>query len=233
MAGATKRTTLEARLGHGFREPALLDQALTHSSALDGGQAGSLSDNERLEFLGDRVLGLSVASALYRRYPSADEGELALRFNALVRKETCAEIARELDLGAAVKLGEAEARSGGRKLETVLANACEAVIGALYLDGGFDVAQRFVETAWGERFEEAVSVERDAKTRLQEWAQGEGRPLPTYETTGRSGPDHAPSFVVSVRVGDDLSAEGAGPSKRKAEQAAAESLLERLDGKNQ
>jgi len=212
------------RLGHDFAEPGILERALTHAS-YTAGRTKSVRDYERLEFLGDRVLGLVVAELLFRLYPDANEGDLAPRLNALVRKETCAEVAEHLDLGAYLRLGPGEATAGGRKKAAILANACEAVIAALYLDGGLDVARGFIERYWADYLKTVSVTPKDSKSALQEWAQGRSLPPPVYEETERTGPDHAPSFCVRVTVEGFPPAAGEGTSKRAAEQAAAEAFL--------
>ncbi len=217
---------LAERLGHGFAEPGLLAQALTHSS-----RAGSAAQSyERMEFLGDRVLGCLVAELLYRRFPAENEGALGKRFAALVRRETLAEVAGPagLDLGPYLRLSRGEEDSGGRQNPATLADACEAVIAALYLDGGLAAARRLVDPIWAPLLEADLTPPQDAKTRLQEWAQGQGLPLPVYKEVGRSGPDHAPLFTLRVALADGRGAEAEGRSKRAAEQAAAEALLTRL-----
>jgi len=216
---------LEARLGYKFSERPLLVRALTHRSAAPA--AAPSASYQRLEFLGDRVLGLVVARLVYEAYPEAEEGELAYRYNRLVRKETLADMARALDIGAAIRLGPGEAHSGGRRKDAILADVCEAVIAAIFLDGGFDAARAFVERHWGDRLADDVAPLRDAKTTLQEWAQGRGLPIPTYEPVGREGPDHAPEFTVRVLVPGVPEGEGRGKSKREAEQAAATRVLVR------
>lgn len=216
---------LADRLGHQFARPDLLIRALTHSSIASPVRR----DNERLEFLGDRVLGLIVAEALTRADSDATEGQLAPRFNALVRRETCAEVARSLDLGAALKLGRSEMMSGGRRKEALLADAMEAVIAAVYLDAGFEVARKLVLRLWGARVHTVAEDARDPKTALQEWAQSRGLPPPTYEIADRSGPDHAPQFVITARLADGRSAEGRAGAKRQAEQIAAAALLAQVE----
>ncbi|MFN6978320.1 MAG: ribonuclease III [Gemmobacter sp.] len=215
---------LAARLGHSFRDPGLLVRALTHAS-LSG---PSRPSNERLEFLGDRVLGLAIAEALYRADGTASEGQLAPRFNALVRLETCAEVARGLGLGDALRLGRSEAMTGGRRKEALLGDALEAVIAAVYLDAGFEAARAVVLRLWGSRIAEARETARDAKSALQEWAQARGLPPPDYVETGREGPDHAPVFTVTVRLASGAEASAQAASKRAAEQAAAASLRAQL-----
>lgn len=221
--------TLEDRIGYYFERPELLARALTHMSAVPGDKVGTDS-YQRLEFLGDRVLGLVVATLLYERFPNEDEGALAKRFNALVRKETCAEVAIALDLGTALTLGRSERGSGGRRKSAILADAAEAVAAAIYQDGGFDPAFTFVSRFWGPHLDaapEAASRLADAKTTLQEWAQGRGLPTPSYEIVDRQGPDHAPLFMISVSVKGLPPAEAQGKSKREGEQAAAAVLLAR------
>lgn len=215
----------QARLGHDFEQPELLVEALTHSSM----SSPSRNDNQRLEFLGDRVLGLVMAEALLEQDRAAAEGLLAPRFNALVRKEACAEVARELDLGAVLKLGRSEMLSGGRRKQALLGDAMEAVIAAVYLDGGFAAARAMVLRLWGARIAAVETDARDAKTSLQEWAQARGLAPPDYVETARSGPDHAPVFTIVARLASGESAEATAGSKRQAEQAAARALLDRLD----
>ncbi|WP_299790900.1 ribonuclease III [uncultured Marivita sp.] len=216
---------LSKRLGHRFDRPELLVRAVTHSS-----RAGiNREDNQRLEFLGDRVLGLVMAEALLAVDKTATEGQLAPRFNALVRKETCADVAREIDLGAALKLGRSEMLSGGRRKQALLGDAMEAVIAAVYLDAGFDAAKQLVLRLWGDRIGTVKEDARDAKTALQEWAQARGMPPPAYIEVSRDGPDHAPNFVISVRLENGKSAEAKAGSKRQAEQAAAKALLGTLE----
>ena len=214
----------EARLGHGFARPELLVEALTHPSMAAG------AHNQRLEFLGDRVLGLVIAEALVAADPQATEGDLAPRLNALVRKETCAEVAAELDLGAALRMGRSEMLTGGRRKTALLGDAMEAVIAAVYLDGGLEAARALILRAWGERIAAVQAVGRDPKTALQEWAQARGLPPPAYLDLDRQGPDHAPVFSVEARLEDGRSAEGRAASKRAAQQAAAEALLVLVEG---
>jgi len=190
---------LEARLGYRFADPELLDRALTHSSAVSPGKRIANS-YQRLEFLGDRVLGLVVADLLYRRLPKANEGELSRALNALVRKETCAAIARQLELGSELNLGESEARTGGAEKDAILGDVTEALIGAIYCDGGLGRAYELIEGFFGEQLGVANSDRADAKTTLQEWAQGRGLEPPNYVETERTGPDHAPQFTIEVRI---------------------------------
>ncbi|SFV34984.1 ribonuclease-3 [Devosia crocina] len=217
---------LQARLGHRFADLDLLARALTHSSAVSPGKRVDRS-YQRLEFLGDRVLGLVVADMLYTRFPKANEGELSRTLNTLVRKETCAVIARQLDLGREMFLGESEARTGGAEKEAILGDVTEAIIGAIYLDGGLEAARVFVEKHFEEFIADGQTHRADAKTTLQEWAQARGLEPPTYVLVERTGPDHAPEFTIAIDlVGfDRISA--TGPSKKIAEHKAAEEFLMR------
>ncbi|WP_370250986.1 ribonuclease III [Nioella sp.] len=213
------------RLGHAFERPDLLIRALTHSSL----SAPTRPDNQRLEFLGDRVLGLVMAEALLEQDKEAPEGQLAPRFNALVRKETCADVAREIDLGAVLKLGKSEMKTGGRRKHALLGDAMEAVIAAVYRDAGYEAARDVILRLWGERVSKVEADARDAKTTLQEWAQARRMPPPAYVEVGRTGPDHAPVFTVEVRMETGATARAEASSKRQAEQAAAKAMLARLD----
>lgn len=215
-----------ARIGHDFRRPELLLRAVTHSSI----SSATRPSNERLEFLGDRVLGLSIATALFHADDQAAEGQLAPRFNALVRQETCAEVAREVGLGEVLKLGRSEMLSGGRRKEALLGDAMEALIAAIYLDAGFDAARDVVLRLWGARIADAETNARDPKSALQEWAQARGLPPPAYVETGRTGPDHQPVFTVEARLTSGQSGQGQANGKRAAEQAAARALLLQVEG---
>lgn len=217
---------LEARLGHVFADRALIERALTHITAAKT-KLGRLGSYQRLEFLGDRVLGLAVSDMLIEAFPKADEGELSRRLAELVRAEACAEVGEAMDLGPYIRLGPGEASSGGRKKSAILADVCEAVVGAAYLDGGWPTAKALVERFWRERMLAATQSLRDPKTALQEWTQGKGMPSPLYQEIARTGPDHDLHFRVSVTVEGIGEAEGAGRSKRAAEQAAAEALIAR------
>ncbi len=212
------------RLGHEFANPDLLIRALTHGSL----SSETRPDNQRLEFLGDRVLGLVMAEAVLDQDRQAPEGRLAPRFNALVRKEACADVARDMDLGAVLKLGKSEMKTGGRRKNALLGDAMEAVIAAVYLDGGYDAARNLILRHWSERIENVEADARDAKTALQEWAQGRKQPPPSYVEVARSGPDHAPVFIVEVRMASGETAQAEANSKRQAEQAAAKALLSQL-----
>jgi ribonuclease III len=226
----------EERIGHQFKNAALLEQALTHISALTGARnrAGSY---QRLEFLGDHVLGLVVSDMLFGAFPKADEGELSRRLADLVRKEACADVARAIDLGAVIRLGASESNAGGRGRTAILADVCEALVGAVFLDGGYDAAAAMISRLWGERMRTPARPLRDSKTVLQEWAQARGLPTPNYREVERKGPDHDPEFRVTVELPKFAPAEGLGRSKRAAEQAAATAMLtregvkaDRLDG---
>lgn len=227
MTLSAELRAFQARLGHRFSDPALLRRALTHPSI----SSPTRPDNQRLEFLGDRVLGLVMAEALSDADRGATEGQLAPRFNALVRKETCAAIAREIALGDALKLGRSEMLSGGRRKEAILGDALEAVIAAVYLDAGFDAARKMVLRLWGARIQSVDSDSRDAKTSLQEWAQARGQTPPQYHEIARSGPDHAPEFVIEVRLDDGAHMKATAGSKRAGEQLAARALLDKLEAK--
>jgi ribonuclease-3 len=217
---------LEKALGHRFKNQQLIEVALTHAS-MRGGK-GQKSDNERLEFIGDRVLGLVIAEALSESFPSASEGELARRYNRLVRGEACARVARTVGVGQYLILSDSEAGSGGRAKGTILADAMEAILGAIFLDSGFDAARSVVRRLWGSNDDQhQTSAGPDAKSALQEWAQGKGLALPEYVEVSRKGPDHAPRFTSEVRISGCAPARGEGASKRAAEQAAARALLER------
>jgi len=214
----------EGRIGHSFARPELLRRALTHPSM----SSATREDNQRLEFLGDRVLGLVMAESLLHLDKKASEGQLAPRFNALVRKETCADVARQIALGDVLKLGRSEMMSGGRRKQALLGDAMEAVIAAVYLDGGFDTARDMIVRLWGKRVEAVEDDARDAKTSLQEWAQARGLQPPRYVEIRRSGPDHAPVFTIAARLASGEEAEATAGSKRQAEQAAAKALLDRV-----
>ena len=222
---ASGKRELEQKIGYTFADQSLLDGALTHISALSG--KNRVASYQRLEFLGDHVLGLVVSDLLFRGFPNADEGELSRRLADLVRKETCADVARGIDLGAAIRLGASEANAGGRQRVAILADVCEALIGAVFLDGGYQSAAAVVEQLWGERLRTPASPVRDPKTALQEWAQARGLPTPSYREIARTGPHHDPEFRVAVLLPELMPAEGLGRSMRAAEQAAAAALLSR------
>jgi ribonuclease III len=239
---ANKPTELEKAIGYTFKNRDLFSHALTHASVRSGKQpagktksdpkrksgqppAVSAHDNERLEFLGDRVLGLAIAELLWSTYPTDSEGQLAKRFNGLVRGETCASIGRNIGLGPFLILSGSEADSGGRAKDTILADGVEALLGALFIEAGFDKAREIVRRLWLPLLDDMPEATTDPKSALQEWAQGQGLPLPRYTEVTRQGPDHAPHFVSEVRVPGHPPARGEGPSKRIAEQAAATAML--------
>lgn len=218
---------LRNRLGHVFRRPSLLHEALTHPSFQ--GEAGRRRPcYERMEFLGDRVLGLVIANLLFQSFRSEEVGALARRHAALVRREALVEVAEELGLAACIRLSRGEEEAGGRSNPGLLGDACEALIAAVYLDGGFEAAREIVERLWRPMVERDTSPPKDAKTMLQEWAQGHGLPLPLYAETDRSGPPHAPIFRVQVTVEGFPAVSASGSSKRLAERAAAEMLLSKV-----
>lgn len=226
MKLSAEQTAFAARLGHAFARPELLQRALTHPSMTSPYR----DNNQRLEFLGDRVLGLVMAEALFDADKSATEGVLAPRFNALVRKETCADVAREIALGDVLKLGRSEMKSGGRRKEALLADAMEAVIAAVYLDAGFGAARDMVLRLWDARIHRVADDARDPKTALQEWAQARGEAPPAYIEVAREGPDHAPMFTIEARLESGLAERAQAGSKRQAEMAAAKALLQKVDG---
>ena len=212
------------RIGYRFRNPEILVQALTHSAGK--GRDARSRDYQRLEFLGDRVLGLVIAEALFRRYPEREEGTLARQLNHLVRKETCADVARNLGLAELMRTGETTHRKQAETSVNVLGDLCESIIAAIYLDGGLEAAKKFIISQWEPLFARYEDAPRDPKSALQEWAAARGFPAPQYHDVARSGPDHAPRFSVEVEVEGLGRAGGVGPSKRKAQQAAAAALLE-------
>ncbi len=220
-------TAFETLLGHDFTRPDLLREAMTHRSALKARAKGQGS-NERLEFIGDRVLGLVMAEWLAERFPREQEGELGRRLAQLVSQPVLAGVAEAIGLEAALSVSPGEARAGVKQRATVLADALEASLGALYLDGGLDPARAFIRHAWMAAMTAQAEPPKDAKTRLQEWAQKRSLALPDYAVTGRSGPPHAPAFVITVTVGT-ASGTGTAGSKRAAEQRAAEALLRSLE----
>lgn len=216
---------LETVLGYTFKGREVLERALTHASTR--ADRREPEDNERLEFLGDRVLGLVIAELLVEREPGASEGMLARRFNRLVKREACAAIGRQLGIGRAMRLSQSEEESGGRDKDTILADAVEALLGAIFLEAGFDTVRKVVRRLWAPLLDGLPETVTDAKSALQEWAQGQGLALPQYVETGREGPDHAPVFTTEVRIAGRDPARGSGASKRQAEQSAAAALLAR------
>lgn len=225
MKLSTDLRAFEDRIGHRFSQPDLLVRALTHGSI----SSATRGNNQRLEFLGDRVLGLVMATALLEQDVDANEGQLAPRFNALVRKEACADVAREIDLGSVLKLGRSEMMSGGRRKQALLGDAIEAVIAAVYKDAGFDAAREMILRLWGGRIGQVEEDARDPKTALQEWAQARGQKPPAYVEVDRTGPDHAPVFTIAARLQEGTEMRATAGSKRQAEQAAAAALLEKLE----
>jgi ribonuclease III len=222
-----KAKAVEEQIGHVFADSALLTTALTHVSALKN-PSDRWGSYQRLEFLGDHVLGLVVSDMLFRTYPNADEGELSKRLSDLVRRETCADVAKTMGLLDAIKLGAVGAGDASDRLRrSVLGDICEAVIGAVYLDGGYEAAQKMIERAWADRLRKPMRALRDPKTVLQEWAQGKGLPTPVYREVERTGPHHDPQFRVAVDLPGLAPAEGIGGSKRAAEKVAASVMIER------
>ena len=211
------------RLGYAFNDRSLVELALTHASARPSLKPNE--DNERLEFLGDRVLGLAIAELLTTSFPEASEGELARRFNQLVRAETCADVAQRWELGKLIVMSGGEAESGGRAKKTILANACEAVLGAIFIDGGYEPARDVVHRNWAAELSGLDLAAPDAKSILQEWAQGRHLPLPRYIEVSREGPDHEPRFTSEVQIDGVAPERGHGANKRAAEQAAALAML--------
>ncbi|WP_022702542.1 ribonuclease III [Pseudorhodobacter ferrugineus] len=228
MKLAADLRAFESRLGHSFKSPEILVEAVTHASL----SSPTRPDNQRLEFLGDRVLGLVMAEALLTADTGAAEGQLAPRFNAMVRKETCADVAREIGLGDVLKLGRSEMMSGGRRKEALLGDALEAIIAAVYVDAGFDAARSLITRLWADRIASVKQDARDPKTALQEWAQARGMTPPRYTEQARSGPDHQPVFTVMVQLDNTESETASAGTKRAAEQAAARALLARMEQTN-
>lgn len=229
-ARAAAVDALERRLGHAFRNRSLLEQALTHPSVGEGGGGGErrLEDYNRLEFLGDRVLGLLTAEKLMADYPEADEGDLSSRLHALVDKPTCAQAAERLGVGPALRLSPGETKQGGRRRMSALGDAMEAVLAAVYLDGGYEAARKVYLDGWSEAFNAPPTRARsNPKSALQEWALGQGKPLPRYTILGRIGPDHAPIFTIEVEVDGVAPINAKARSRQEAEKAAATALLER------
>ena len=216
-------TALRGRLGYTFMDEALFQRALTHAS---GTRKRGEGNNERLEFLGDRVLGLVIAQILYERHDTVPEGELARMLNSMVRRDMCTRVANRLDLGPALLLaGKGKKRTV--VTDNILGDACEALIGAIYLDGGLGAARAFIKAQWKEALDKAPDLRRDAKTVLQEWAAARSLPVPAYETINQSGPDHAPEFTVRLDVKGRASTEGTAGTRRMAEQHAAAEFLKR------
>jgi len=220
---AKKIAELEERLGYSFSTHERLVRALTHSSAIK--KAGDITHYERLEYLGDRVLGLCIAEMLFSAFPKAREGELSVRLNALVSGNTCAEIADEIGLHTFIHAGADVKHIASKRMRSVRADVVESLIAAVYLDGGLPAAKRFVEKFWTTRLHDANAGIRDSKTALQEWAHTNAGSSPVYTITNQTGPDHDPTFIVDVTIKGEKGARGKGRSKRSAEQAAAQSIL--------
>jgi len=212
---------LAEKIGHRPADPALFERALTHSSR-------SEENYERLEFLGDRVLGLVIADWLYGLFPDEPEGKLSKRLNVLVSRGTCAEVGRELDLAGRMRLGKQARDDGAFESDNVLGDMVEALIGALWLDGGLEPAKAFIRAAWGDRVKSGDSAPQHPKSALQEWAAANDKRPPAYEVVGRSGPQHAPTFVVRVAIKGVGEAEAEGLAKQEAETEAAQALLDKL-----
>ncbi|WP_163271609.1 ribonuclease III [Chelativorans alearense] len=223
LKGAQLVEAVEQRTGIAFRNACLLESALTHSSARR--KAGT--DYQRLEFLGDRVLGLTIAEMLYEAFPDAPEGELSVRFNGLVNADTLATIADELDLGTLIRTGNDLRSRAVRKQVNALADVMESLIAAIYLESGLEAARRFIRANWAERSTAAGAARGDPKTALQEWAHQVSGAPPAYQIEGREGPDHDPVFTVTVAIAGYAEGQGRGRSKREAEQAAATEVLVR------
>jgi len=223
LSGGASAETIAAITGAEPRDIGLYHEALTHGSS-------GATDYQRLEYLGDRVLGLVIASELFRRFPRATEGELSSRLHVLASGETCARIAQGLDLNAHVRFGTQAIGDGGRYSDNIAADVLEALIGALWLDHGDDPARAFIVKHWGEMIDGQVSAPKHPKAALQEWAAAKGRKPPEYRLIRREGPDHAPRFRVGVIVGKLAEAEGEGASKQAAEKAAAIAMLAILEG---
>ncbi len=220
---------LYRRIGHAFARRELLELAVTHRSAAPR-RDGRILANERLEFLGDRVLGLVIAELLLDRHAEEDEGQLSHRLHALVRREALARVGLAIGVDQALKLSKGEADGGGRENTNLVADACEAVIGALFLDGGLPAASAFIHREWAPLLRENTQPAKDARTALQEAVQGKGKPLPFYRTVGTDGPDHAPRFIVEVSVEGQESVRAEGRSKQAASEAAAAAMLARFAG---
>ena len=216
-------------LDYQFRNNRLLEEALTHASA----RKSSKLNNERLEFLGDRVLGLVIAEELLRKNPNSTEGEIATYYNSLVKKETCAFIAKEIGLENLLTLGKSVKRTNDRQKDKILGNAIEALIGAIFLDAGFEISKQLVLKVWRKQIDIVRDIEAHAKTALQELLQSKGQEPPTYKQISRTGPDHDPDFCVEVVLGSGLNAIGNGSTKRMAETKAAEQVLEKIKNINE
>jgi len=218
--------SLQDTLGYRFKHPETLELALTHASVAEG--ARRIADNERLEFLGDRVLGLMIAEALMEALPDAEEGELSRRFHALVSRDACAEVARQVGVGPALRLAAGETKGGGRNNPTILGDACEALIAAVYCDGGYNAVLKVFKPLWLKKIKDSGNaVMTNPKSFLQEWAVAHGMGAPVYTMVDRKGPDHAPVFTIEVAIDDLPPVAATGRSRQEAEKAAALGLIER------
>lgn len=217
---------LEKKIAYHFSNPALLQTALTHSSA------GQNYNYERLEFLGDRVLGLIVASLLYNTFPREPEGHLAKRLAALVQGPFLAKIAREINLGDHIQFSDSERSAGGAENDNILADVFEALVGALYLDGGFIPCEKLIHTLWDNHLHDMKAPPQHPKTTLQEWTQKQALGLPLYEVAGQDGPDHAPTFKIRLTIADFDPVIGEGRSRQEAEKKAAKAFLKKLQAQN-
>lgn len=211
---------LQQQIDHTFKDSALLETAMTHSST------GAKSNYERLEFLGDRVLGLAVSETLYAKFPDEPEGHLAKRLSALVQGTFLAQISREMEMGQYIIFSDAESASGGAENDNILADVFESMIGALYLDTNYETCRALIQKLWGDHFDSMKKPPQHPKTRLQEWAQSQNLPLPHYKISDQSGPDHAPVFDISLTVKgyEEITVKGA--SRQEAEKLAASSFIE-------
>ena len=214
---------LEKEISHSFKNKDLIKNALTHSST------GHSTNYERLEFLGDRVLGLIIAQMLFEKFPNEPEGDLAKRLSALVQGTFLAEIALKINLGSYVVFSDAERHTGGAQNANILADVFESVMGALYLDGGFEKCQSLVERLWADGFFEMKAPPQHPKTAIQEWAQGKNLPLPNYEISNQSGPDHMPIFDVTLTVEGHAPVTARGASRQEAEKNAAQAFMDSID----
>lgn len=221
MSGSNALARFSERLGHSFKDPAILETALTHLSK----DAALGLESQRMEFLGDRILGMTVAAELFRRKPSAEVGQIATQFNALVRNETCAEIAESIGVPEVLSLGKTELKTGGRRKRGILGDVMEALIAAVYLDAGFAEAREVVLRHWGARIDSLKGSQKDPKTVLQEWANSAGHGNPVYSVVSTSGPPHAPEFRIKVALESGEHAEARAETKKNAERKAAQALL--------
>ena len=229
MKNTNHQKEISRLLAYRFKNNRLLEEALTHSSA----RKSSKLNNERLEFLGDRVLGLVIAEELLRKNPNSTEGEIATYYKSLVKKETCAFIAKEIGLENLLTLGKSVKRTNDRQKDKILGNAIEALIGAIFLDAGFEISKQLVLKVWRKQIDIVRDIEAHAKTALQELLQSKGQEPPTYKQISRTGPDHDPDFCVEVVLGSGLNAIGNGSTKRMAETKAAEQVLEKIKNINE